>query len=56
MRFFPKGALLAIVALGTTSLGLAHGVQAMLVAKVDQSPQCSSVDACGVSLTSLTTP
>ncbi len=56
MRFFPKGALIAILVLGSTTLGIAHGVQGLLVAKAEQAPQCPSVDQCGLSLTSLITP
>ena len=56
MRFFPKGALVAILALGSTSLGIAHGVHWLLVAKAERAAQCPSVDQCGLSLTSLITP
>ena len=38
MRFFPKGALLAILVLGSTSLGVAHGVQGLLAVKAEQAP------------------
>ncbi|MEQ1499488.1 MAG: hypothetical protein ABL914_12610 [Novosphingobium sp.] len=56
MRFFPKGALFAIAALGSTSLGLAHGTQALLAAKADRGQQCQSVDQCGMALASLIIP
>ena len=52
MKFLPKGALLAVAALGSTSLGLAHGAQALLAAKAERVAQCPSVDQCGLSLTS----
>ena len=56
MRFFPKGALLAILVVGSTSLGVAHGVHGFLAVKAERAPQCPSVDQCGLSLTSLITP
>lgn len=56
MKFFPRGALIAILVLGSTSLGIAHGVHGLLASKTDQTPQCPSVDQCGLSLTSLITP
>lgn len=56
MKFFPKGALVAILVLGSTSLGIAHGVQGLLAAKSERTAQCQSGDQCGLSLTSLIMP